>query len=246
MSKIKTLLTDDTVIVMGDIPVGDFRKYVKQKMGKDFSKYFGKTDMDFQNWLNAQVGKKLNKAIEECLNPSEIENIEDLLKEERFNFISNENKNFIIQFTEQMNLIDFGFGGSIGDGYCWGHNMIIYSRKKKVIARIFIRNEGVRMWGGKEYKWNNCIVLRLFFSNIDKHMKYIETAPSHIRLPFINDQGFCKHCGEKCHNIKIYTVNDKEVEKCGYVFQFTDPKIEHLNDYVDILKEFYVKKTKEK
>ena len=241
MSKSKTLLTDDTVIVMGDIPVGDFRKYFIQTMGENFSKYFGNADMAFQNWLNTQVGKTLKEATTECLNPSPFTDIENLLKEERFDFISNENKNFIIQFTEQMKLIDFDFGGSIGDGYCWGHNMIIYSRKKKVVARIFIRNEGVRIWGGKEHKWNNCIVLRLFFSNIDKHMKYIEAAPSHIKLPFISDQGLCNHCGEKCHNMKTYTVNDQKIEKCGYVFQFVDPKIEQMKDYIDILKEFYAK-----
>ena len=86
-----------------------------------------------------------------------------------------------------MNIIDYDFGGSIGDGYCWGHYMVIYSRNKKVIARIFIRDKGIKIWGGKEHKWNNCIVLRLFFNNIDKHMKYIEAAPSHIKSPFIND-----------------------------------------------------------
>jgi hypothetical protein len=167
--------------------------------------------------------------------------MDKLLKEERFSFVSKENKKFIIEFTKQMKLIDYDFGGLIGDGYCWGHYMVIYSKKKKVIARIFIRNKGIKMWGGKEHKWNNSIVLRLFFSNIDKHMKYIENAPSHIKLPFTNDQGLCNHCGEKCHNRKIYTVNGQKIEKCGYVFSFTDPKIEHINDYINILMEFYAK-----
>jgi len=171
--------------------------------------------------------------------------MEKLINEKRFDFVSKENKKFILEFTKQMNLIDYDFGGTIGDGFCWGHNMIIYSQKKKVIARIFIRNDGVRIWGKKEHKWNKCIVLRLFFSNIDKHMKYIEKAPSHIKQPFFNDQGLCNHCSEKkCHNMKIYTVNQQKIEKCGYVFQFTDPKIEHIKDYIDILKEFYVKKNK--
>ena len=174
--------------------------------------------------------------------------MEKLLKEERFGFVSNENKKFIIDFSKQMELIDYGFGGTIGDGYCWGHNMVIYSRKKKVIARIFIRDKGVRIWGNKEHKWENSIVLRLFFTNIDKHMKYIETAPSHIKSAFFSDQGICPYiCGhysEKCHNRKIYTINGKQIEKCGYIFCFTDPKIEHINDYINILKEFYVKKIK--
>jgi len=168
--------------------------------------------------------------------------IEQLLKDDRFNFVSKENKKFIQEFTKEMNLIGYDFGGAIGDGYCWGHFMVIYSKNKKVIARIFIRNNGIKIWGGKEHKWNNCIVLRLFFTGIDKHMKYIENASSHIKEPFINDQGICSHCGEKCHNRKNYTINGQKIEKCGYVFSFSDPKIENIKDYIDILKEFYAKK----
>ena len=170
--------------------------------------------------------------------------MESLLKEERFGIISDKNKKFIIEFTKQMKSIGYDFGGKIGDGYCWGHYMVIYSKNKKVIARFFIRDKGIRIWGGKEHIWEKCIVLRLFFTNIDKHINYIENAPSYIKLPFVNDQGLCSHCGEKCHNRKIYTINGQQMEKCGYVFSFTDPKIEHINGYVDILKEFYAKKIK--
>jgi hypothetical protein len=60
--------------------------------------------------------------------------------------------------------IGYDFGGSIGDGYCWGHYMVIYSN------------------------------------------------------------------------------NAQEKIKCGYVFSFTDPKIENIKDYIDILKEFYAKR----
>jgi hypothetical protein len=240
MKKNKTLLTEDTRIMMGDIPVGDYRNYFLHILGKEFLNNLN--GMDFQSWLNTQVGKTLKKAVGDYLNPTGNKKMEELLEEERFYFVLKENKIFIIEFTKQMNLIDYDFGGSIGDGFCWGHNMIIYSQKKKVIARIFIRDKGVRMWGGNEHKWNNCIVLRLFFTNIDKHMKYIETAPSHIKVPFLNDQGLCTHCSEKCHNRKTYTINGQKKEKCGYVFSFTDPKIEHLKDYMDILKEFYCKK----
>ena len=168
--------------------------------------------------------------------------MEQLINEARFDFVSKENKNFIVEFTKQMKLIGYDFGGTIGDGYCWGHYMIIYSKNKKVIARIFIRNKGVKIWGGKENKWENCIVLRLFFTNIDKHMKYIEEAPSQIKEPFTNSSGLCIHCGEKCHNRKIYTIDGQQFEKCGYVFSFTNPKIKYITDYIDILKEFYAKK----
>jgi len=172
--------------------------------------------------------------------------MENLLKEERFNIISKENKKFICKFTEEMILMDYDFGGTIGDGYCWGHYMVIYSRNKKVIARIFIRDNGIKMWGGKEHKWKKSIVLRLFFSNIDKHKEFIEIAPPHIKEPFIDENGLCNHCGEKCHNRKLYTINGRQYEKCGYVFSFTDPKIEHIKGYINILKEFYAKRSKKK
>ena len=172
--------------------------------------------------------------------------MDKILKEERFNFVSNGNKEFIKEFTKQMYLIEYDFNGVIGDGYCWGHFMVIYSKKKKVIARIFIRDKGIKMWGGKEHKWNNCIVLRLFFTNIEKHINYIENAPPHIKKPFIDENGLCNHCGENCHNRKIYTINGRQYEKCGYVFSFINPKIENIMDYIDILKEFYAKKMKQK
>ena len=74
-------------------------------------------------------------------------------------------------------------------------------------------------------------------------MNYIETSPSHIKLPFINNNKLCRKYGEKhCHNKKTYTVNGKIIEKCGYVFEFKNPKIKNIMDYVNILKEFYVRK----
>jgi hypothetical protein len=90
----------------------------------------------------------------------------NLLKEKRFDFVSNENKKFIIGFTEEMDLFGYDFGGEIGNGFCWGNYMIIYSQKnvksKKIIARIYIRDEGVIIWGGNENHFQNSIVLRLF------------------------------------------------------------------------------------
>lgn len=89
-----------------------------------------------------------------------------LLQEERFNFISPENKAFISAFGNEISKLGYGFGGSIGSGFCWGKYMIIYSKlgvkSKKVVARIYIRE--------------NCIVLRLFLNKIDKHREYIENA----------------------------------------------------------------------
>ncbi|GHU57674.1 hypothetical protein FACS189444_0140 [Spirochaetia bacterium] len=176
--------------------------------------------------------------------------MDKLLKEERFGFVSNENKQFISEFTKEMDLFGYDFGGEIGNGFCWGNYMIIYSKKdvknKKVIARIYIRDKGVIIWGGKEYNYNNSIVLRLFFTNIEKHIKYIENAPLHIKKAFIDENGKCHHDRENCRMTKSYIIDGKKIEKCGgSVFEYYDPKAEHIKDYMDILKEFYGKKSSE-
>ena len=46
--------------------------------------------------------------------------MKEFLKEERFAFISDKNKDFIVEFTKALNEFRYDFGGEIGDGYCWG------------------------------------------------------------------------------------------------------------------------------
>ena len=174
--------------------------------------------------------------------------MKEFLKEERFAFISDKNKDFIVEFTKALNEFRYDFSGEIGDGYCWGRYMIIYSKvgvkTKQVIARFYLRDDKEYTFGkGQTYKFDKkSIVLRLFLNKIDKHISYIEKAPEHIKDKFISDKGLCKQCTQsyqKCHHYKKYTIDSIEREKCGYVFCFEDPKIEHLKDYVDLLKEFY-------
>jgi hypothetical protein len=177
--------------------------------------------------------------------------MEKMMKEERFDFVSKESKNFICEFTKQMKIFGYDFGNEIGNGFCWGNYMIIYSqtgvKSKKVIARIYIRDKGVIVWGGKENKFDNSIVLRLFFNNIDKHREYIEKSPSHIKKAFNDKHGVCNHCRTDCRMRKTYTVGGKQIEKCGgVVFEYNDPKVEYIKDYMDILKEFYDKKSSKK
>jgi hypothetical protein len=143
-------------------------------------------------------------------------------------------------------MADFGYdyGNEIGPGYCWGNYMMIYSKtgvkSKKVIARIYIRDNDTIIWGGKEHKFKNGIVLRLFLTNIDKHRNYIENAPSYIQKPIIDENGICRHCKDKCNHRKTYTINEKYIEKCdGETFWYTEPKVENIDDYMNILKEFY-------
>ncbi len=132
--------------------------------------------------------------------------MEQIISQSAYNFISEKDKQFIIAVDEAVKEIGYESGGSIGSGYCWGRYMIIYAKTgvkdKKVAARIYIRDNG--------------IVLRLFFSSIDKHREYIENAPDFIRMPFVSGHGDCHHChNEKegsCKFRKTYTMNDRFIE----------------------------------
>jgi hypothetical protein len=152
-----------------------------------------------------------------------------------------------------MNDFGYDFGGEIGDGYCWGRYMIIYSKvgvkTKKVIARFYLRETEEITSGKYTNQFRRSIVLRLFLTNIQKHENYIMNAPAHIKETFISERGTCKKCIEtyqKCHHYKKYTIDGNLKEKCGYIFCFEDPKFEHIKDYVDLLKEFYGDKRNKK
>jgi hypothetical protein len=173
--------------------------------------------------------------------------IEELLKEKRFDFVSEKNKEFIIEFSNKIKPLNYFFDGSIGSGFERGNYQIIYTlngikNSRSVIARIFIRdNCKINLWG-KEVKFTKNNVLRLYFSNINKHIKYIENAPLMIKERFIDDTGMCKYCNEQCYKRKTYTINGKEMVKCCDIFEYIDPKLKDINNYVDILNEFYGKK----
>jgi hypothetical protein len=160
-----------------------------------------------------------------------------MLNEARFDFVSNQDKAFILAFNHEMTQLGYDFGGKIGGGYCWGKYMIIYTKSgvksKNVYARIYMRDER--------------IALRLFFSDIDKHRPYIENAPSHIKAVFVGDFGKCQHDKNekdgKCQFRKTYTIDHQLIEKCnGLTFEFRNPNLTDLNDYVALFTEFYPKK----
>jgi len=227
------ILAEDTIIEIGkSIPLHKFRAFFQDATGEDLSGW------EFQPWLNTQAGKTLKEAIASYCDAAKPKNMERLLSEERFNIISEGDKKFILDFDKAITELGYDFGSAIGDGYCWGKYMIIYSKtgvkNKKVIARIFIRESG--------------IVLRLFFNDIDKHRKHIEHAPEHIKSVFAGNHGNCS-CNpqkENCRMRKTYTIDDKQIEKCsGVVFEFWNPTAEKLADYIDLLEEFYpIKKAK--
>jgi len=104
--------------------------------------------------------------------------IAELLKEGKFDFVSKENKKYIIDFTKEINSLNYDFDGGIRNGFYRGNYQVIYSLNgikgsRNVIARIFIRdNCKIELWG-KEIEFKKCINLRLYFSNINKHINYI-------------------------------------------------------------------------
>ncbi len=156
------------------------------------------------------------------------------LTEEKFSIVSTENKDFIVAFDDEISKLGYSFGGHIGDGYCWGKYMIIYSKvgvkSKQVAARIYIRQ--------------NSIVLRLFLNKIDKHRQYIEKAQPFIKDVFTGTYAQCNRCHNDksgtCRFRKAYTIDDNYFEKCnGITFEFWDPNLEKLPDYINLLKEFY-------
>lgn len=163
--------------------------------------------------------------------------MKNLLSEERFNNISTENKAFILAFDDAISKLGYGFGGKIDSGFCWGKYMIIYSKigvkSKQVAARIYIRESS--------------IVLRLFLNKINRHYEYIENAPPFIKEVFTGEYGNCHHCHNDkdgiCKFRKTYTLGNNYIEKCnGITFEFWEPDLEKLPEYINLLKEFYPNK----
>jgi hypothetical protein len=112
--------------------------------------------------------------------------------------------------------------------------MLIYRKSgvksEKVFARIYLRDDN--------------IVLRLFLNNVDRHRGFIENAPAYIKEVFTGDQGKCQHCHNEedgdCRFRKTYTIDGRFIEKCnGITFEFHDPGISKIPDYIALFTEFY-------
>ncbi len=163
--------------------------------------------------------------------------MDTILKEPRFDFVSDRDKAFILAFNNEMARLGYTFGDAIGSGYCWGKYMVIYTKSgvksKNVYARIYIRDSD--------------LVLRLFFSNVDKHDQFIEKAPDHIKAVFDKGFGDCLHDKDMgdgtCMFRKTYTLDGRLIEKCnGNTFWFVQPRVEDLKDYLALFTEFYPQK----
>ncbi len=160
-----------------------------------------------------------------------------LLNESRFDFLSPSDKAFILAFNTEMAHLGYDFGGKIGSGYCWGKYMVIYTKmgvkSKTAYARIYIRDTD--------------IILRLFLNDIDKHRPFIENAPAHIKEVFTGDFAACKHDRDdgdgKCQFRKTYTIDNRFIEKCnGLTFEFHQPSVDALSDYIALFVEFFPQK----
>ncbi len=157
--------------------------------------------------------------------------IEQQLKQAEFDFISEQDKQFIIAFTDEMEKRGYTYDNTIGKGHCWGRYMMIYRKAnlktQKVVARIYIKDQG--------------IVLRLFFNNVTKHGDFIRQAPDAIKTVFMGEQANYAHCsGEDCRFQKKYVIDGVEFVKCnGSTFQFRNPTLEQLPDYIRLFDEFY-------
>ena len=91
----------------------------------------------------------------------------DLLRSEEYDFVNSKDKQFIVAFDCEMLKLGYTSNQTIGAGYCWGKKMIIYTKagvkSKKSYARIYLRDSD--------------LILRMYFSNVDKHKQAIEQAP---------------------------------------------------------------------
>ncbi len=159
--------------------------------------------------------------------------MEALLRETRFDFISPQDKDFILAFTQAIKELGYDFGDQISSGYCWGKYMIIYTKGKQCVARLYLREHS--------------IVLRLYLNKIDDHRAFIESGPSFIKTVFTSMAADCKHCHNekegRCQFRKSYTMDGRSYEKCnGLTFEFEDPDLLKLPGYIDLIREFALSK----
>ena len=236
----KKLLSEDTIIktVVGNSnapPVGENWNFLHEAIGKDF---LGGLDYSAsQKWLFSHTGKTLKEVVDEHENVYKAENMEELLCEQRFNVISPSDKAFIQSFDKAINELGYDCENIITSGLTWGFYMIVYgktgTKSRPCAARIYIQESGE-------------VSLRLFLNKVDKHMKFIENSPPHIKGAFDFTGGDCKSCNTACAPGKVYTIDGKLMQKCNHsTFYFYAPSVEKLSDFMDLLSMFFtVKKPK--
>lgn len=160
-----------------------------------------------------------------------------LLSDGRFAFVSREDRDFILAFDASMHKAGYANNG-IQEYVVFGKYKIEYfkpgNKSKKYIARIYFRDDG--------------IVLRMYFSNIDRHKASIESAPDYIKKPFVDGSHKCKrpNCKamgadiEKCRYRKTYSIDGVRYEACAELsFCYYNPQAKDTQGYIDLLAAFY-------
>ena len=170
---------------------------------------------------------------------SNTENIKELLATATFNFVAEKDKQFIIAFNDEMSKAGYMNNG-VQPYVVFGKYKIEYCKAglktKKYVARIYFRDNG--------------IVLRMYFSDIDKSRDYIEKAPDFIKKPFIDGHSRCKGDGckgmivnNKCRYRKSYVIDGEPYVKCSEsAFMFKKPDACNAKEYVNLLTAFYPNK----
>ncbi len=163
--------------------------------------------------------------------------MEFLLIDRLYDFVSSGDKEFIVAFDRAMKKAGYENNG-IQPYFVFGKYKIEYFRPgnktNKYVARIYFRDDG--------------IVLRLYFSNIDKHRSYIEAAPDFLKKPFIDGSHKCKKpdCNGMpgkngiCRYQKVYKIDGVPYVSCAETsFCYYHMKAENAECYVELLCAFY-------
>ena len=223
--KKKEPLTEDTVVVFGQISSAEYKKYFIKVLGDDYEKHADA--VNYNVLWNKHIGKTLKEVVDECLNLSSPKSLDEILSERRFNTVSESDKAFITAFNDAMNKMGYDYGDGIGTAikYCKTG-----TKTRTCPAHIEIGEIGIN--------------LRLFLTKIDDHRQYVENTPAHIKDGFVFTGGDCKSCHPICAPGKIYTIDGQLMQKCKHAtFRFNKPTVEKLPDYMGLLEEFYPVKT---
>ncbi len=184
-----------------------------------------------------------------------------LMEQEKYNIISDENKAFLIALDEEM--IKMGYEiYQAEDAWNWATNWfnakyminytVIEKKPRKYAAHVFIYENGLmlRLFAIK-YGVNSLNTKDKARSVINPHREYIENAPAHIKELFTIKNTDCDHTHENvngfCWRLDTYTIDGNVYEKCtGKGFDFWNPAIEKLPDYINMLSEINSKKSTHK
>jgi len=226
MSK-KETLSAATEIMWGNHPVSDYRNFLYQAVGKDIID----SKPDFYKWIYHHTGKTIGEVADDIHRGYAPTTMTELLAERRCEHISETDKAFIVAFDKAMNDAGYDCENIISSGLTWSQMMIIYgktgTKSRPIAARLYIHADGE-------------IYFRFFLNKVDKHIAYIENAPSHVKNAFKFEGGDCTSCNVHCKHGKVYTIDRQQMQKCSHnTFPFYHTATDALPDYMELFARFY-------